>query len=298
MKPNKMNDFEYGLYPWAFCYKYWIDRLYNMSYTAIKWEGLLLHDVPTTIQLPEKFLVDKGMCAIFEDELLGFLCLPCVGEGDLNAYGEPSSYQAYGNNGYVRTGLIPNKNCVVIINNPNKSPEHENIAMFANRLTNSMITGDINLSSHKKPIIIVAPEELRLSAENIIAEYTAGVPVIKGNTNLADIDIKTLSLHHDFTVDKISAYTASIWNEWLNYLGVPGQIIQKRERMLHDEVAQTMGGSLASRVPRNATREQAVENLSNMFGWDVSFSYAIDSIEVPDFIKESGDRNENDKDII
>lgn len=295
---NRMNTFERSLVEWEMYYYFWRDRLYDMTYSCIKWENFMLDNEPTTILLPEKWLCEKGMCAVIQDPIMGFVCLPCVGEGYLDVYGQPSSYQCYGNNGYVVTGLVNGRDCVVIKNNPLGSPEHNKIELFAKRLANSMSTGDLNLDTHKTPIMILCDDEQRLTMEEVIEEYMGWNRVIFGNKSLNNAEIKSMRLDAEYIVDKITENTQIVWNEWLNYLGVPGQIIQKKERMLKDEVTQKMGGALASRVPRNAMREKAVDALKKIFGWKgVNFSYAIDRTPLPEYLSEGGRDDEGYADI-
>lgn len=280
------------MYQWMQAYDFWLERLYNMAYSCISWKGLEFNYNPSSILLPENFLIDKGQCVIFEDEYEGFVCLPCIGEGALDIYGKPYSYQAYGCNGYTKSGLIPNKNCVIILNNPMRTTEHSNINMFAKRLTNSMITGDINLYTHRTPVIVECDDDMRFSVEQILAKIEGGATKVVGNSALSHIELKALNLNSPYIVDKIMENTQSIWNEWLNYLGVPGQVVQKKERMLKDEVTQTMGGSLASRVPRMQCRDKAVEDLKEVFGWNASYDFAVDYVPVPQYIGED-DKDES-----
>lgn len=282
---RRKNDFVKSLIHWEEYYSFWFSRLYSMAISTIKWDGMKIYN-PTLLELPEYFLVRRGGAVFFKDEIVGeYLVLPYTGLGRLNMYGEPSEIQAYGENGALYQGLFPGKNCVIIRNNPQCKNDLINIELFSKRLANSMITGDINLSAHRTPIMVSVPEERRFSVENVLNNFLSGAAKIFGNENLYDDDIKVLKLDAPYVVDKITENTLSIWNEWLNYLGVPSLIVQKKERQLADEVAQSMGGAIASRVPRLREREKAAGQIKELFGQDIKLAFAVDTTPVPDYNK-------------
>lgn len=76
--------------------------------------------------------------------------------------------------------------------------------------------------------------------------------------------------------DKIYTLKTQIWNEALTYLGISNINIQKKERLITDEVVRNQGGTIASRYSRLKARRQACEEINKMFGLNISVSYSED----------------------
>lgn len=279
---NFKNDFTNSVINFEEIYLFWKQRLIDMAVSSIRWEGL---DFVPKNRLEYYLTIQQGTVAYFKDEILGTLVLPCVGLAPLTAYGLPSVYQAWGDNGYRKDGLVDGLNCVVIYNNQIPSNDVHAINLFATRLTNSMLTSEINMQVQKTPFIIETDENDRLTMENVLAKLTSGCQkIFTAKGLLREDNLRVHDLKAPYLVDKITENTQIVWNEWLNYLGVPSQIVQKKERMLQDEVNQTMGGALASRTGRMLSRMDGSEKVKQIFGDEIKPYYAIDKIPIPEYL--------------
>ena len=58
--------------------------------------------------------------------------------------------------------------------------------------------------------------------------------------------------------------------------------IQKKERMISDEVLRAMGGTIASRYSRLESRRHACEQINKMFGLNMWVDYREDYREIDD----------------
>ena len=67
-----------------------------------------------------------------------------------------------------------------------------------------------------------------------------------------------------------------IWNEALTYLGISNINVQKKERLITDEVTRNQGGTIASRYSRLNARRDACKQINDMFGLDVWCDYRED----------------------
>ena len=56
-----------------------------------------------------------------------------------------------------------------------------------------------------------------------------------------------------------------IWNEALTFIGVSNVSVQKKERLIRDEVQQEQGGTIASRYTRLITRKEACEKMNRLW---------------------------------
>lgn len=79
-----------------------------------------------------------------------------------------------------------------------------------------------------------------------------------------------------YICDKIYELKTKIWNEALTYLGISNVSVEKKERLITDEVDRSQGGVLASRYSRLVARQQACEQINKMFGLNVWCEYRED----------------------
>ena len=88
--------------------------------------------------------------------------------------------------------------------------------------------------------------------------------------------LQVLTTEAPYVADKIYDLKTQIWNEALTYLGISNVNMQKRERMVSDEVIRAMGGVIASRYSRLESRRQACEQINRLFGLDIWVDYRED----------------------
>ena len=85
-----------------------------------------------------------------------------------------------------------------------------------------------------------------------------------------------------FIADKLYTLKTQYWNEALTHLGISNINIQKKERLITDEVTRNQGGTIASRYSRLESRREAVEKINAMFGTDIEVNYREDFQQVDD----------------
>lgn len=85
--------------------------------------------------------------------------------------------------------------------------------------------------------------------------------------------MKSLNTGAPYVADKIYQLKTQIWNEALTYLGISNINIQKKERLITDEVTRNQGGTIASRYSRLQARRDAVVKINAMFGTNISVDY-------------------------
>ena len=111
---------------------------------------------------------------------------------------------------------------------------------------------------------------------NLYKEYDGNAPVIFGDRNLNAAGISVLKTDAPYNADKLYQLKTQIWNEALTDLGISNITINKKERMITDEVARTQGGVVASRYSRLESRRQACRQINKMFGLDIWVDYRED----------------------
>lgn len=253
-------------------YRQYLNRLTELAISMFEWKNL-----PDTVDARylELHLFESGCMVYFKDEVIGDLCLDCIVNGRLDVYGNPLLRRAYsGYNNYQK--LLKYNNSVIIWNNYLHGNSILDVEMFARRLYNIDRIIDINANAQKTPVLVVGNEKQRLTLLNLYKEYDGNAPFIFGDKNLDINALKALSTDAPYVCDKLYQLKTQIWNEALTYLGISNINIQKKERLISDEVTRNQGGTIASRYSRLESRRQAVEKINDMFGTNIEVNYRED----------------------
>lgn len=257
-------------------YRQYLNRLTELAISMFEWKNL-----PDTVDARylELHLFETGCMVYFKDEVIGDLCLDCIANGRLDVYGNPLLRRAYsGYNNYQK--LLKYNNSVIIWNNYLHSNSILDVEMFARRLYNIDRIIDINANAQKTPVLLQGSEKQRLTLLNLYKEYDGNAPFIFGDKNLDINSLKAFSTNAPYVCDKLYQLKTQIWNETLTYLGISNINIQKKERLITDEVTRNQGGTIASRYSRLESRRQAVEKINDMFGTNIEVNYREDFQEV------------------
>lgn len=253
-------------------YMQYIRRLTELSTSMFEWKN-----VPESVDTRylEMQLFYNGSAIYFNDDVMGDLCLSCAVNGGFDVYGNPKERRAYSRyNNYYR--ILNEKNSVIIWNNYIRTNSVLDVKMFARRLYNLDRIIDINANAQKTPVLVQASEKQRLVLLNVYKEFDGNAPVIFGDKNLDINGLKVFSTNAPYNCDKLYQLKTQVWNEALTYLGISNVNIQKKERLITDEVTRNQGGTVASRYSRLEARRLAVEKINDMFGTNIEVNYRED----------------------
>lgn len=253
-------------------YIQYFNRLLELSVSMFEWTGLPKTVDPRYLEL---HLFQNGSMVYFRDEVMGDLCLDCIANGKFDVYGNPISRRAYSSyNQYQKT--LNESDSVIIWNNYIRQPSVLDVKMFAKRLYNLDRIIDVNVNAQKTPVLLQGTEKQRLTLVNLYKEFDGNAPFIFGDKNLDLNSLKAISTNAPYVADKLYQLKTQIWNEALTYLGISNLNVQKKERMITDEVQRNQGGTIASRYSRLEARREAVDKINRMFGTDISVDYRED----------------------
>ena len=237
-------------------------------------------NLPDTVdpRFLELTLFTDGQAVFFRDEVMGYLALQNALGGEFDVYRIPKNRRAFAVNGYQKQ--LDESDSVIIYNNYLHTNSMLDVRMFANRLYNLDRAIDVNANAQKTPILLLCDESERLSLENLYAQYDGNKPVIKGTRALNPNDITCINTGAPFVADKLYQLKTQIWNEALTYLGISNLNIQKKERLVSDEVTRNLGGTMASRYSRLEARKDACRQINKLFGLDLDVEYREDYNEL------------------
>lgn len=270
-------------------FKQYYNRLLELSISMFEWKNLPESVDPRFIELT---LFSQGQAVFFKDEVLGFLCLQCAANGNFDVYRVPMRRRAYAVNGYQRN--LDMNDSVIIYNNYLRTGSRLDVEVFARRLWNLDRAIDVNANAQKTPVLISCDESQRLTMEQMYLRYEGNQPFIFGVRGIDTKGIGVLKTDAPYVADKLYTLKTQIWNEALTYLGISNINIQKKERLITDEVTRNQGGTIASRYGRLEARREACRKINTMFGLDIWVDYREDYQQVEDGKEttEGGDEQE------
>lgn len=258
-------------------YVRYFNRLTELSTSMFEWKNL-----PDTIdeRFLELTLFGDGFAVFFKDEEIGYLALRCMIGGTLDLYQIPTLRTAYASNGYTRE-LTP-ENSVIIWNNYLHCNSMLDVRYYSDILYELDQAIRVNAKAQKTPIFLQCEESQRLTLKNLYMKYDGNQPFIFGDKNLNPNALKVLKTDAPYVCDKLYQLKTQYWNEALTYLGISNLNIQKKERLVADEVVRNLGGTIASRYSRLEMRRKACEEINRMFGTDMYCDYREDYREADD----------------
>lgn len=252
-------------------HRQYYNRLTELSISMFEWKNLPASVDPRFLELT---LFAEGRAIFFKDEVLGPIALQCAIGSKMNVYRIPTQREAIAVNGYHNS--LNEKNSVLIYNNMLHTNSMLDVRIFAERLADLDRTIEINARAQKTPILLQCEETQRLTVKNMYKEYDGNAPVIYGDKQLSPNSIKVVTTGAPFVADKLYTLKTQIWNEALTYLGISNINVQKKERLITDEVTRNQGGVIASRYSRLEARRDACKQINEMFNLDIWCDYRED----------------------
>ena len=244
-------------------------RLMMLAQSVFEWKGL-----PNGINEKhiEKYLFHEGKCVFFKDFEKGWMVAKCVEDDSLNYYDEPTKVRPTATNYTEEKSYTPGTDAVIIYNNDYSIPTHNTILLYASRLAEIQRTADINIIAQKTPVIVKGSEKQRLSLMSVIRSWFGNEPLIFGDKQLDTTEMKVLNTAAPFVADKLSIEKSKQWNECMTFLGVNNANMDKKERLVDDEVQANNDQIELSGWVMLKARKRAAEEISKLCGCEVTVS--------------------------
>lgn len=254
-----------------FTQQQYIDILYNLSLSTIKWKNL--PDTCCPLYL-EKCLFYEGKAIFFYDDILGFLNMKFTMGGGFDIYKEPIIRYAFADNDF-RVELDKH-NSVIIYNNLAKTNSIILIRNYAQKLALIDRIIDTNINVQKTPFIVEAEQNERATIDALFKKYDGNSPLIVTNKGFKQDSIKIMNIDTPFKANELYELKTKIWNEALTYLGISNISYEKNERLITDEVLRGQGGVVAMRQSRMLARQMAANNINEMYNLNVEVEFTED----------------------
>ena len=253
------------------------NNIYNLFISRFEWKNLP-KEIPG--YMIEEFLFWRGSCLfLYDDVAESYAVMRTALTGDIDIYDTPNDRQAYAPN-YVEEYYKDNS--VVVWNNPVKTGFCVEAEVFAESLENAWRTKNLNMFSQRNPVVIASSQDEKLSFEILGKNYENYVPIWRIKDSLDLEKIKVLNLNSPYVVDKIEFEIREIMSRVLTMLGYNNNPVEKKERLVSDEISGNNGEIEANRLAALCMRKRACEAINSIFGLnvDVEFRSEIPLVEV------------------
>lgn len=250
-------------------FSYYYYKLMLVARSLFEWENLPNNMDERWI---EKYLFTSGKCIFYKDPTMGFMVAGLAQQGSVNCYGDPTSVWPVAEN-YTYNGekLVNGENCYVIRNNDLMLPNFPIIRHYAYKLCNIDRAIDTNVEAVKTPIIVRCSEKQKLSLKNAINQRKDNEPVI-WSSDLSDINemVDTLTTNAPIVFPQLQTQKHMILNEVFTDLGINNANMDKRERMVANEVEANNEQVKACEDVMLKARQQACKEINRIFGTNIS----------------------------
>ena len=249
----------------------YMTRLEEIAINMFEWSGL-----PDTVdeRFIELTLCEYGYLVYFNDEVIGDLVATAMIGGPLDMYRIPIYRRAYAYNGYQKD--LDNKNSVLVFNNYLHTPSMLTIILSARRLYEIERTIDVNVKAQKTPVCILCDESQLFTMKQVYEKFDGNEPVIFGTKNLDLKMVQAMKTDAPFVADKLNTLKRQTWNEAMTIFGVENANVEKRERLVTDEVLSNLGSVQAQRYTMLNSRRQAADKINKMFGTHIEVNFRQD----------------------
>ena len=229
----------------------------------------------------ELMLCQNGYVCFFKDQLVPdvdtYFALQCTLGGRFNVYNIPTVYQIYTASGYNTRRTA--EDSVIIYNNLLHSPTVPLLMYHAYNIANVERTIEINLNQLKRPYIFLVPENQRYTFIKLVNDIKNNQDVIIGNK---DLNLDNVNPVNAITPNNtLDLYTLKkrYYNEALTDMGINNLNVDKKERLVSDEVSSNDEDVLINRNSMLYARKMACKQINDMFGLNIDVKFRNDFME-------------------
>ena len=244
--------------------------LQMLSLNMFKYKGL-----PESIDVfyLEYILQTRGYVGFYEDDRLGLICTEITLGGQLNHYGLPTIYHTVSPSPLLKKTL-KNSECVVMKNSPLYVGIFPYLNFFAKKLALTSRTIDQNLKMQWTPYIITGDKRMLNQFKTFMKKILQGVQTIFTSKGFRLEDVNVLQTNAPFIADELHGMKQAILRECMTLLGIENANMDKKERLVADEVNANNQQVIASRNIWLSERKKAIELLNKKYGLNASVEFA------------------------
>ena len=170
-------------------------------------------------------------------------------------------------------------------------PEFAVVRYYAYKLCNLDRAIDVNIEAQKTPTLVTCSDKQRLSLKQAINQRKDNEPVIFADDSFDKDLIKVIDLNAPAVFKDLQTQKHMILNEFFTDIGVNNANMDKKERMVANEVEANNEQVKASEDVLLKSREEACKQINRIFGLNISVERKnLDKIpEYKDIIEEENE---------
>ena len=241
---------------------HWFDLLSSLYASVFRWANL-----PDTIDefFMEKMLANNGCIIAYNEPSVGLIALPASPANQLNIYGYPVVYMAWGMNGFSEQVSL--EDCCPCYDNILHNTPAYDLKLYANRLGALDLTINVNTTNQRTPYIYACSQDQVLSMKNMNSEIQRGKPaVFVSKKGMEDVNMNIIQTPAPYVADKLQQLKRDLLSEILNYMGVFSGVTMKAERVTSGENASNVGYIRTARNSRLNQRKLFCDKFNKKFG--------------------------------
>lgn len=218
-------------------------------------------------------LVYNGAVAWFYDEELGLLALPFNIKGKPDVYGNPTSIEVIGSNGYHKSLSVTKGEAIIMYDNSGRYPLINDIIQDAERIALCKRVQDVNISHQKNSRIWKTDKSREKTVQDLLNRVDGNVENVVAYDNV-DIDTLTSTLAVvPYIANDIDEHIRTLWEEFYAHIGISSVLVNKKERLIKDEMRASQGGTIASRFIRFTPRVEALNKINKKWNVNIELEY-------------------------
>lgn len=263
---------DYRLQENLYEYKFYKEQLELYCLSMFKWTGL--PDKISTRFL-ERNLFYNGFVIFFKSKDLDAYVVSNATAIGLNDYEEPVAFRARGVNKINET--VKASECVIIQNNVLRNGSIGSVNFFAKELSNIKKTFDLNLEQLKNPYILECDEGQLTTVQNLMRKKQSGEPYIFARKDATkQFNIASFNLNIQNHTKELIEVMNNFESKARTHFGINNSNVFKRERLVSNETEQNNEEIELNRKLMLDARQQACNEIKEMFDIDVNVEFILD----------------------
>lgn len=274
---NTSNQTEVA-YGWSWK-EFYSRYLYRLALQLYEWKGLPDSVSPSFL---EQQLLTRGLVALYNDPVRGFVAVSGASNGQLDIYNMPISFNATAPNYSAQFNLYNYLDIepsdkqdygVLIRNTEDMASITGYLDLFSDDLAEIKEITMVNLKAQKTPVLLTANDKNKLSITNAYNQVEGNAPAILVDEGFDMQSIQVFQTQAPYVVDKINQHKNAVWNEILTFLGINNANLEKKERMITSEADSNTQQVMMSGNMMLKPRKDACELINRLYGLNVSVDY-------------------------